>query len=190
MPARAPLETAEPPFVSRLLRSHGHMRFRHGVFRAQRQGPGTCPPLGPARAGPPFFALPPARGPPAYLRACIPGASLPGACLWAAQLRRPLVVSEQRVDPSMAAWRGPYLDVSWGPPVCPTPDNTQRAKSGASLPDGTLGGKWVVDKSWALFSSFHGGGRAAPSLSPAPTLTPANKKKQNSAHPGRPPQTT
>ena len=91
------------------------MRFRHGVFRAHRQGPGTCPPLGPARAGPPFSALPPARRPPAYLGARIPGASLPGACLWAAQLRWPLVFSEQRVDPSMAAWPGSYPDVSWGP---------------------------------------------------------------------------
>lgn len=42
------------------------MRFRHGVFRAPCQGPGTPPPLGPARAGPPSSALPPA--PPAGQR--------------------------------------------------------------------------------------------------------------------------
>ena len=69
----------------------------------------------PARGRPSPLSRPPA-GPLAYLGARTPGASLAGACLWAAQLRWPLVFSEQRVDPSMAAWPGSYPDVSWGPP--------------------------------------------------------------------------
>lgn len=40
---------------------------------------------------------------------------------------------------------GPVLTQMF-PGVRPTPDNTQRSKSGASLPDGMLGGKWVVGK--------------------------------------------
>ena len=191
MPAREPA-AAEPPFVSRLLRSHGHMRFRHGVFRAPRQGPGTPPPLGPARAGPPSSALPPAppaRGPAAYLRDPSPGASLPGRSGRAALLRWPPVFSELRVEPSIGAWRVQYPDINGGPPVSPTPDNTKGAKSGAFLPDGSLCGKCMVVKYRTPFLSFHGvAEQHQASLLPHPD---SHKQKETKlSHPGRPPQTT
>lgn len=43
-------------------------------------------------------------------------------------------------------WRPGAVHTQMFPGVHPTPDNTRRSKSGASLPDGTLGGKWVVDR--------------------------------------------
>lgn len=75
--SRAPA-AAEPPFVWRLLRSHGHMRFPHGVFRALRQGRGTPPLLCPARPGPPSSAVPLA--PPA---GCWPISETPAGASWA-----------------------------------------------------------------------------------------------------------
>lgn len=159
------------------------MRFRHGVFRAPRQGPGTPPPLGPARAGPPSSALPPA--PPAGQRPISepPALEPPSPAAPVAQL-----CSDGLSSPLNSAWSLQYPDINGGPPVSPTPDNTKGAKSGASLPDGSLCGKWVVVKYRTPFLSFHGVA-VQHQASPLPHPDSHKQKETKLSHPGRPPQT-